>query len=100
MHHCLAIQEIVRIIMGFCESEDNLYTLIALARTCRAFEDPALDRIWYSMKSLRPLFKCLPEDSWEENLISEGNDQQAGDTRMVRGCVFSLCYNINAFSIF
>ena len=32
--------------------------LAALARTCRACSEPSLDRLWWTMYSLRPLIRC------------------------------------------
>jgi len=65
MHHCLAIQEIVRLIVGNLH-EAYKSSVLALACTCRAFENPALDHLWYQQTSLKTLFKCLPEDVWKE----------------------------------
>ena len=100
MHHCLTIQEIVRLITEFCgdgDSEADRCTLIAIASTCRAFEEPALDRLWYTLKSLRALFKCLPQDAWEEKVLADDFEigQQAGDTCMVGNSVlFASAINI------
>ena len=44
---------------------DDLRTLFALARTCRALLTPALDVMWYRQHTLVHLFKCLPGDLWE-----------------------------------
>lgn len=40
-------------------------TLAALARTCRAFHDPATDLIWKKIPGLSALLRCLPDDAWE-----------------------------------
>jgi hypothetical protein len=39
----------------------NRATMAALARTCRAFKEPALDVLWEDIEELRPLLLCLPE---------------------------------------
>lgn len=39
-------------------------SLAALARTCRRFQNPALDILWSNLSTLKPLFHCLPEGSW------------------------------------
>ncbi|KAJ6533966.1 hypothetical protein DFH09DRAFT_932442, partial [Mycena vulgaris] len=39
--------------------------LSALARTCRAFQDPALDILWRNQESLVPLLSCIPFDAWD-----------------------------------
>ncbi|KAH9949841.1 hypothetical protein B0H21DRAFT_687727 [Amylocystis lapponica] len=49
--------------------EDTLYgasALAALARTCRAFQDVALDILWRTLPNLAPLIKCFPTDVWKE----------------------------------
>ena len=35
-------------------------TLLCLALTCKAFLEPALDRLWRNLDSLFPLLKVLP----------------------------------------
>lgn len=66
MHHVLQIQEILLNIFGHC----RLYSwpgdasdLPALARTCRAFKDPALDLLWEKVVDSSSLARCLPEAS-------------------------------------
>jgi hypothetical protein len=36
-------------------------TVAALARTCRTFQEPALDVLWRDIKGFKPLLSCLPE---------------------------------------
>ncbi|KAG2144267.1 hypothetical protein DEU56DRAFT_732937 [Suillus clintonianus] len=36
-------------------------TLAALARTCRKFQEPALDILWKDINGFKPLISCLPE---------------------------------------
>ncbi|KAG5643531.1 hypothetical protein DXG03_000723 [Asterophora parasitica] len=69
MHHCLTIQEIVaNIIFEIPETFGPLdRTLAGLARTCRAFSEPALDALWCSQPNLFNLLKYLPADSYEAN---------------------------------
>ena len=60
MHHALEIQEILSNIFGhFSRSESS--HLLALAITCRAFKEPALDVLWADLDNLSPLVRCLPE---------------------------------------
>lgn len=33
--------------------------LVSLARTCRAFSEASLDRLWSKLDSLEPLIRCL-----------------------------------------
>ncbi|KIK03959.1 hypothetical protein K443DRAFT_131056 [Laccaria amethystina LaAM-08-1] len=63
MHHCLQIQELLYIIFRkYTQYDSGL--LARLARTCIAFQDPALNILWHTQKTLLPLLKCLPPDAW------------------------------------
>ena len=57
MHHALEIQEILFNIFGHCYES----ALPPLARTCRAFKEPALDTLWAELEDLFPLALCLPD---------------------------------------
>ncbi|GLB40903.1 hypothetical protein LshimejAT787_0901180 [Lyophyllum shimeji] len=37
-----------------------------MARTCRAFRDPANDYLWSEVDTFAPLVKCMPRDLWKE----------------------------------
>ncbi|KAF8550082.1 hypothetical protein OG21DRAFT_1514508 [Imleria badia] len=67
MHHALEIQEILLNIVAHCYSPGRRrYTasnLVSVARTCRAFKEPALDVLWKDLDDLSPLAQCLPEAS-------------------------------------
>ncbi|KAF8428489.1 hypothetical protein L210DRAFT_3419307 [Boletus edulis BED1] len=60
MHRALEIQEILLNIFEW-ERRD---TLASLARTCHAFEEPALDLLWRVLPNLSPLARCLPDASY------------------------------------
>ncbi|KAJ3561739.1 hypothetical protein NP233_g10007 [Leucocoprinus birnbaumii] len=68
MHQCLAIPDIQHLICELLRTELSLRgrsgPLFTLARTCRAFTEPALDNLYYELESLWPLIKCLPHDAW------------------------------------
>ncbi|KAJ7060548.1 hypothetical protein C8F01DRAFT_1370137 [Mycena amicta] len=92
MHRALAILEIVHAIVEHvddhagahpagdsdaesdCESEDSDFasetadseTLLALATTCKTFQDPALDALWREQTTLDNLVKCFPSELWKE----------------------------------
>ena len=66
MHHALEIQEILLNIFGHCYlsyRQRETSVLAGLARTCRAFKEPALDALWRELVDLSPLAQCLPEAS-------------------------------------
>ncbi|OBZ69057.1 hypothetical protein A0H81_11277 [Grifola frondosa] len=41
-------------------------TLAVLARTSRAFHEPAIDRLWEELYNLVPIVQCFPTDTWKE----------------------------------
>ena len=43
----------------------DLRGILALALTCKAFLEPALDQLWRRQLNLVNLIKTLPQDSWE-----------------------------------
>jgi len=100
MHKCLTIQEIVQLIIEFCvdgELKNDQHTLLAIASTCWTFEEPALNRLWYKLESLRPLFKCLPQDAWERKVLTADPEigHWVGDTSMVSNSIlFASALNI------
>ncbi|KAF8126061.1 hypothetical protein EV363DRAFT_1349672 [Boletus edulis] len=66
MHPALYVEEILLEIFGYSYDREestmriNKTDLPALARTCKAFRDPALDILWAELYSLAPLIRCLP----------------------------------------
>ncbi|KAF8441707.1 hypothetical protein L210DRAFT_439860 [Boletus edulis BED1] len=66
MHHALQIPEILLNIFGHCSDRFDWFDpdVAALARTCRAFKEPALDVLWEELHELSPLVvRCVPEAS-------------------------------------
>ncbi|KAH7906104.1 hypothetical protein BJ138DRAFT_671320 [Hygrophoropsis aurantiaca] len=73
MHKSSLTPEIMRIICSEVlePSDPNSRRLFSrLARTCRAFKDPALNALWSYLPSLKPLIQCLPSDLWWLDLDS------------------------------
>ena len=66
MHHCLNVDEIVRLIACELVASGREATAVRLARCCKSFEDPVLDTLWAMQVELFPLFKCFPGDVWDE----------------------------------
>ncbi|KIJ68193.1 hypothetical protein HYDPIDRAFT_36695 [Hydnomerulius pinastri MD-312] len=73
MHRALKITDIQQIICDHLpvDPEDPVWsnqpdrpTLYALARTCRAWVEVALNRLWSYLSSYEPLLRCLPKDVW------------------------------------
>lgn len=73
MHPCLLVTEILLHIIGFVENGTESRStcrksdIARLARTCRAFTDPALDVLWRTQCALGPLVKCLPGHLWAQD---------------------------------
>ena len=64
MHQTLHIPGLLQNIFGrssTLERDSNNADLAALARTCKAFKEPALDLLWEELDDLSPLLRCLPE---------------------------------------
>ena len=63
MHRCLCVQEMLLHIISFCQRDDiSEYTdLLNIALTCRAFYEPAMDALWYTLlMGIGPLLLLLP----------------------------------------
>ncbi|EIW85527.1 hypothetical protein CONPUDRAFT_142055 [Coniophora puteana RWD-64-598 SS2] len=58
MHRALLIAEVAHAIAFHQLSKKDL---VALARTCRLFCDPALDALWAELNDITPLLDCLPD---------------------------------------
>ena len=66
MHQCWLIAEFAIRIVDCVATDDKggRSALHALATTCRALQEPALDFLWYKQNTLSHLIRCLPEDLW------------------------------------
>ena len=64
MHHCLLLDEVLWQILHWVERP----TLCSVARTCRAFNEPATALIWRKLIDLWPIFRLLPAaaTTWSE----------------------------------
>ncbi|KAJ7116895.1 hypothetical protein C8R44DRAFT_983272 [Mycena epipterygia] len=68
MHRCLHIREMVDMVFEFSKSSPR--TLAVLARTCTAFQNPALDILWRDQDTLMNLLRCMPSDLFGEEAES------------------------------
>ena len=73
MHRCLRVDELLREIFEQVRVVDDLVeedwdwdyqTISRLARTCKTFLRPALDRLWHSQDTLSNLIGTLPASAW------------------------------------
>lgn len=62
MHTCLQVEDIVHeIIKVFSDARDRR-SITTVARTCKAFHEPAMDALWRKLDGLGPLLECMPGD--------------------------------------
>ncbi|OBZ73675.1 hypothetical protein A0H81_06357 [Grifola frondosa] len=64
MHHALLIDEVLEVILDEClnwSHKERRYALRQLARCCKAWKDPALDRLWCRLDDAKPLLRLLPD---------------------------------------
>ena len=66
-HQVLSCADLVNLICGQCDNA----TLISLACTKRDISEITLDVLWRSIPDIGPLIRCMPEDLWEEQKVSE-----------------------------
>ncbi|KAH7905114.1 hypothetical protein BJ138DRAFT_979061, partial [Hygrophoropsis aurantiaca] len=59
MHRTLLVEDIQHYIFNQITSKG---TLNALARTCQAFTETALDAQWRDLDSFTSLIECMPRD--------------------------------------
>ena len=69
MHRCLIIQEILSIIFENLSSRHNLdqvsqSTLAGLARTCKAFHEPAIKALWVRIPNLGAIAGLFPPNTF------------------------------------
>jgi len=65
MHHCLGVDEILRLLAYELVASEAKATAVALACCDKNFEDPVLDALWGTQDRLTPLLKCFPQEVWE-----------------------------------
>ncbi|KIK98184.1 hypothetical protein PAXRUDRAFT_134735 [Paxillus rubicundulus Ve08.2h10] len=68
MHPALLVDEILQLIFEI-SLDDEKSSLCRAARCCKAWKDPALDRIWRRLPSAIPLLSLLPGCSVEKGTI-------------------------------
>ncbi|KAI0773305.1 hypothetical protein BD413DRAFT_541025 [Trametes elegans] len=69
MHCALLIDEVLQLIFDYCTAlpaKEARWTLCQLARCCKAWKDPALDRLWLRMDGAGPLLNLLTFTEDEE----------------------------------
>ncbi|KAJ6468535.1 hypothetical protein C8R47DRAFT_1223334 [Mycena vitilis] len=64
MHRTWEIPEVVGLVFGHFNADKDAKDLATLARTCRTFQDPALDVLWYHQNTLMNVLLCLPAGLW------------------------------------
>jgi hypothetical protein len=65
MHPCLLISEITSLFCTQLRDDNSRRSLAAVAQTCRALSEIALDALWYELNDIQLLVRCMPPDLWE-----------------------------------
>ena len=65
MHHCLNVDEILRLLACTIVASGAGATAVVLACCCKSCEDPVLDVLWVTQDCLFPLLKSLPGNVWK-----------------------------------
>jgi hypothetical protein len=74
MDRILEIPELLAVIFEHLYYDSDTYCgTLALALTCKRFQEPALDVLWSFLPHILPLFKCLPEDAVDFPTISSAS---------------------------
>lgn len=82
MHQFWHIQELVDRVVKFQApyydsppwlrySMEGMRDVCALARTCRAIQEPTLDIVWYRQSTFVHVLRRLPPDLWYENEVED-----------------------------
>jgi hypothetical protein len=100
MHRCLQILEIVELVLSHLDPSSLIgvlhlpfpYRDLAMAaRTCTAFQGPALDRLWSSTDLFKLLTRCMPSDLWAIDVVPCGWRQETKlvctDRRFAEKCI-------------
>jgi len=66
MHHCLGVDEILRLLAYGLVASEAKATAVAFACCRKSFEDTVLDALWRTQDRLIPLLKCFPQEVWKE----------------------------------
>jgi hypothetical protein len=69
MHRALGILDIIELICAHVQAHgagSAERDFAALARTCKDFQEPALDRLWREQRTITNILTCLPPNLWEE----------------------------------
>ncbi|KZT67373.1 hypothetical protein DAEQUDRAFT_812920 [Daedalea quercina L-15889] len=64
MHSALLIDEILQVILEACATwteQEYRSSLCRIARCCKTWSDPALDRLWVRLDGITPLVRLLPQ---------------------------------------
>ncbi|KAI0738523.1 hypothetical protein C8Q80DRAFT_1205911 [Daedaleopsis nitida] len=85
MHAALLIDEVLQLVFDFCEHSETepQWMFTQLARCCRAWKDPALDRLWARLNGVEPLLALLPK-SYEKTFCRVPSERFLANAARVR----------------
>lgn len=94
MHRALAIPEIERMICAYLSEDPS--SLAVLARTGTVFHDPALDTLWNTQTSLKPLLGCIPKNLFDFQVRDRLAPRFPPWVRDSTHCVFVLTRDVGS----
>ncbi|KAF5313411.1 hypothetical protein D9611_008514 [Ephemerocybe angulata] len=76
MNRCLQAPEILQLICSQLPNDrpSDRQRLLAVALSCRALLEPALDRLWLKIPSFRPIMATLPTELWKVDKKGTGTN--------------------------
>ncbi|KAL4249407.1 hypothetical protein ABKN59_007981 [Abortiporus biennis] len=93
MHRVFQVPEILNLVLKFIAGSSEDYEspsiFLSVARTCKLFEEPALEHLWHTQSSLVPLLRCAP-NAFEEKQNQEALDKIQNETRLDSNDVLRL----------
>ncbi|KAL4245273.1 hypothetical protein ABKN59_009735 [Abortiporus biennis] len=98
MHRIFQVPEILNIIFGCLDGDDCDATLSAVARTCKVFEEIALENLWHTQSSLIPLLRIAP-DAFEDKPNQEAIDSIKSKKSLKPADVMQLLSNRTFYGV-
>ena len=91
MHRALLIDEVLQLVFDYCAelpAAEPKWTFAQLARCCKAWKDPALDRLWVRMSGVAPLLALAKG----ETVSACFNPCDWSPVDSVRSCIVRRCH--------
>ncbi len=93
MHSALLIDEVLQLIFDFCSDlpdTEPKWTYAQLARCCRAWKDPALDRLWDRLNGVGPLLALMATQEEDGQQVRDQVFEEAGVEELLLAKVLTI----------